>query len=248
MPCCRKMGLVPIGRFLIGGKGSVEGGVCIPKIEKRMHELPRPEVEIRVVGYEASPLVSLLRNRERLAVRVGWIKVEPGVDERPRWRLWRPNPWIERQIREMTPGRVLDLGCGCGREAVAFACAGWRVTAVDHLPDAIERARDLEERYGDPTWPITWIAGDALACEGEFDVVTAVRYFHPGLIDRIPNVLRVGGLALIETFTEERREKTGKPASMDLILTVEQARTWPGMRLLGYEKTPEVRRYTLQRV
>ena len=242
------MGLVPVGRFLIGGKGSVEGGVCIPKLEKRMHELPRPDQEVRVVGYDASPLVSMLRNRERLAVRVGWIKVDAAVDERPRWRLWRPNPWIERQIRTLPPGRVLDLGCGCGREAVALACAGWKVTAVDHLPDAIERARDLEERYGDPANPVEWVVGDAASSEGEFDLVCAIRFFEPTLFVSLPNLLVPGGLALIETFTEERRERVGRPASMGHILTIDQARSWPEMRLLGFEKTPEARRCSLQRV
>ena len=41
------------------------------------------------------------------------------------------------------PGRLLDLGCGGGAHAVAFAERGWTVTGVDSVPRAIERAPKL---------------------------------------------------------------------------------------------------------
>jgi tellurite methyltransferase len=41
------------------------------------------------------------------------------------------------------PARALDLGCGEGRDAVFFARQGWRVTALDKSPTAIERACEL---------------------------------------------------------------------------------------------------------
>jgi SAM-dependent methyltransferase len=60
-------------------------------------------------------------------------------------------------------GRLLDLACGTGRHARAFAEQGWEVTGVDYSPDLLERARaaapelrfveadmrtlDLDERY-----------------------------------------------------------------------------------------------------
>lgn len=241
------MALVPVARFLIAGPGRIEGGVTIPGLENRMHELCRPEEMIEVLGPNEHRVVQYLRNRGRQARRGGFFRLADGVDERPRYRLWKPNPWIERKIQRMPSGRVLDLGCGCGREAVALACSGWQVTAIDHLPDAIERARDLESRYGLEGNPIRWEVGDACEAVGEYDVVLSLRFFSPKLIGLLPEVLVPGGVALIETFTEERREKTGRPASLDYILGVDQARNWPGMEFLSFEKTEEVRRYTLVR-
>ncbi len=40
----------------------------------------------------------------------------------------------------LTPGRVLDLGCGDGRTSLALRAAGWDVVSVDVDPVSIERA------------------------------------------------------------------------------------------------------------
>lgn len=41
---------------------------------------------------------------------------------------------------DLAPGRVLDLGCGTGGDAIWFAQRGWTVTAVDISAAAIEQA------------------------------------------------------------------------------------------------------------
>jgi SAM-dependent methyltransferase len=61
--------------------------------------------------------------------------------------------------------RLIDLGCGNGFYADAFAAQGLRVTAVDLSETAIEYAKSTHAHKVD------WIAGDAftLPFEGEFD-------------------------------------------------------------------------------
>jgi SAM-dependent methyltransferase len=60
---------------------------------------------------------------------------------RMRRALWRA-------VRdELPPGsRLLDLGCGTGLDAVAFARRGYRVTATDWSPRMVERTRERAER------------------------------------------------------------------------------------------------------
>lgn len=41
----------------------------------------------------------------------------------------------------LTPAAALDLGCGTGDNAIYLARQGWRVTAVDFVPAAVEKAR-----------------------------------------------------------------------------------------------------------
>lgn len=45
-------------------------------------------------------------------------------------------------------GRVLDLGCGVGRELCALARRGWHGTGLDLSPDLVERARERARRLG----------------------------------------------------------------------------------------------------
>lgn len=67
-----------------------------------------------------------------------------------RWRYWRRDtPWdteitppeVMEFIGRTPPGRALDLGCGTGTNAVTLTRAGWRVTGVDFIPEAVRAAR-----------------------------------------------------------------------------------------------------------
>jgi SAM-dependent methyltransferase len=57
--------------------------------------------------------------------------------------LWSPEPnrFLVAEVRDLPPGRALDLACGEGRNALWLAELGWRVTGVDFSPVAIEKAR-----------------------------------------------------------------------------------------------------------
>jgi SAM-dependent methyltransferase len=54
-----------------------------------------------------------------------------------------PDDWspVERWACEQTVGRVLDVGCGAGRHAVALAETGCAVLGVDPSPGAVAVAR-----------------------------------------------------------------------------------------------------------
>nr|WSZ99486.1 class I SAM-dependent methyltransferase [Streptomyces sp. NBC_00857] len=59
-----------------------------------------------------------------------------------RQQLWsgRPNGALVAEIAGLTPGRVLDVGCGEGADAVWLARGGWDVTALEVSGVALERA------------------------------------------------------------------------------------------------------------
>jgi ubiquinone/menaquinone biosynthesis C-methylase UbiE len=54
-------------------------------------------------------------------------------------------PWEGEVCRQyhVPPGRILDIGCGCGREAVALARLGYRVTGVDIMPEMLRVAETV---------------------------------------------------------------------------------------------------------
>jgi tellurite methyltransferase len=62
------------------------------------------------------------------------------------WDWWKkPSPEVLDLIRSLSPieqPKVLDLGCGLGRHAIAFALAQFSVTAADASPAAIQHLND----------------------------------------------------------------------------------------------------------
>jgi len=78
-----------------------------------------------------------------------WESYWQDRDNRDWWK--KPAPEVLDLIRSLSPierPNVLDLGCGLGRHAIAFAAAGFSVTATDSSSTAIrhlnEWARSLQ--------------------------------------------------------------------------------------------------------
>jgi SAM-dependent methyltransferase len=59
-----------------------------------------------------------------------------------------PNRFVAEHLAGLSPRRVLDLGCGQGRNAVWLALQGHEVTALDLSDVAVSQARRLAEEAG----------------------------------------------------------------------------------------------------
>jgi tellurite methyltransferase len=67
-------------------------------------------------------------------------------NDQDNWEWWKkPAPEVLDLIRSLSPierPKVLDLGCGLGRHAIAFALARFAVTATDASPAAIQHLNE----------------------------------------------------------------------------------------------------------
>ncbi|WP_373463472.1 class I SAM-dependent methyltransferase [Streptomyces sp. B4I13] len=116
------------------------------------------------------------------AVRAEW-------DDRyaDRQRLWsgRPNGALVAEVAGLTPGRVLDVGCGEGADAVWLARGGWDVTALEVSGVALERAAGHARDAG---VAVHWVHAElteAALPPASFDLVSA----------QYPALLRTPGAA-----------------------------------------------------
>lgn len=103
---------------------------------------------------------------------------------------------IARIARDFPPGKALDLACGLGRNALALARAGWRVTAVDASAVAIERVREhgldgIDAIVADLESPAFAIEPDS------YDLICDCLYLQRSLVPAIRAGVRPGGLVAI---------------------------------------------------
>jgi SAM-dependent methyltransferase len=80
-------------------------------------------------------------------------------------------------------GTALDVGCGAGTYALYMAGRGYRVTAIDFMPQAIAM---LQARVRDTGLDVTAVQGDigTWSARQQFDVVLDIGCLHtPGTID-----------------------------------------------------------------
>ena len=66
------------------------------------------------------------------------------------WDLGGPTPVFDSIADELNPGKLCIIGCGRGHDAVMFARKGFKVTAVDFSPSAIQSVKDLAAKSDVP--------------------------------------------------------------------------------------------------
>lgn len=121
---------------------------------------------------------------------------------------------------------VLDLGCGEGKNANAFAAAGATVIAVDCSLDAITNGKNVFEGS-----PIEWCVADAtsfgaLQSDKTYDVVVAYGLLHcmsseaeaEALINDVKRVTKADGTVILVAFNDRSQDLSAHPGFEPLLM------------------------------
>ena len=115
------------------------------------------------------------------------------------------------QVKRLTPGRALDIGCGTGGNAVWLAEQGWQVTAADYSVVAIEKGKRLAAERG---VNIEFVVADASQYQpqGHYDLITCfyIQLFpqqRANMMAKMSRALAPGG-----TFLFVSHDKSGPPS------------------------------------
>jgi SAM-dependent methyltransferase len=187
------------------------------QLEDRGHELPRERDRLLVVAADASEAAAVASSLREpggptSAVVADRVTAWPGPWETgpPRRVLWEPSPTVRAWAARLPAGRVLDLGCGSGRDAAYLAVAGHDVLAVDRLPEALARAETLARRVGAAIRTVRMdLRRERPPAEGGFDLVLMVRYLERDLLPWVAQTLRPGGCFILEAFARPTEDLPG---------------------------------------
>lgn len=104
-----------------------------------------------------------------------------------------PASLLVEAVRDVSPGRALDLACGAGRNAAYLSSNGWDVVAIDGASEAIRLVRERDPLIN--ALELDLETGAPLPFEDEtFDLVAILFYLHRPLFAEARRVLRRGGL------------------------------------------------------
>jgi tellurite methyltransferase len=215
--------------------------IPLEELAERTFELPPHDVPLIIFDVDprrARWARSRLRVRERAVAEVisgeEWLRDGPTEAGASHGRLWRPHGFLveaveraRRQWSTLEDRLALDVGCGCGREAVFLAMQGFQTEAVDVLPDALQRCSDLARRYG---VAVATRCDDVEAKPGieadRYDFICCFNFLHRPLMPVIARAVRSGGLIVYETFLREQREQFGRPQRDDHTLESGELPKW----------------------
>ena len=163
---------------------------------------------------------------------------------RPRDYIWGREPSsFAREVSALLPpgARVLDLGCGEGRDSVFFASCGFDVTGVDVSLAGLRKAERLARERG---LEVRWLHGNMahLPFDGAFDLVYSCGASHyvprrerARLFPRLKALTLPGVYHACIVFTD-RAVYREKGEVIDYFVPGELARTYANWLILRLEE------------
>jgi SAM-dependent methyltransferase len=143
-----------------------------------------------------------------------------------------PNTHLLAETQGLRPGLALDAGCGHGAEALWLAASGWRVTALDFSPTALEQARSAAEALGPGIAErVEWVEADLASwvpSPRRFDLVVCLYVHVAGsvaeLVRRLGSgVVRDGTLLLVGHQPVDPATGARTPAAGQVQVSVDAA-------------------------
>lgn len=155
------------------------------------------------------------------------------TSDTPRFNI-APNAFLVDMTKGLTPGRLLDVGMGQGRNTIYLAKQGWDSVGFDPAERAVEAARVQASKLG-----VRITA--TVAKDSDYDWGTAqwdlVVLSYVGGREHVANVqrsLRPGGMVILEAFHRDAL-KSGPIGGSFVFDTNELLTLFPGFRVVRYD-------------
>jgi len=121
----------------------------------------------------------------------------------------KPNKFLMSVAAERTPGAVLDVGIGQGRNALYLASKGWSVTGIDIADEGVRQAQSAADAAH---LKVEALVQDAMTYDWGTDRWDMICLIYEGggqYADKVRQALKSGGIVVVEYFLDEGMEGTG---------------------------------------
>jgi SAM-dependent methyltransferase len=146
-----------------------------------------------------------------------------------------PNALLVEAVRDLVPGRALDIHMGQGRNAVFLAAAGWDVTGFDYSAEGVRAALETAEKAGLKLTALVRRHEEFEFGRAQWDLMLMCYTWVPlrePYVARILDSLKPGGVLVFEHLMDESGSDSAAPW---LPRPNELLRLFGGLRILRYE-------------
>jgi ubiquinone/menaquinone biosynthesis C-methylase UbiE len=146
---------------------------------------------------------------------------------KPPWDSGISPPELLDYLADHPAGRVIDLGCGTGTNAITLARHEWQVTGIDFAPRAVDLAKRKLQKANITARLSVGDVTRLVGIDGPFDLALDIGCFH-GITDRaaylasLNRILIPGGHWLMYGFFKSASTPRGSGLSapdLELILS-----------------------------
>lgn len=171
------------------------------------------------------------------ADRAHWEKRYAGAEDGAQSAPTSPPPFLVENADRIR-GRVLDIACGKGRNAVFLARRGNTVEGIDIAFGGLAEVQRFALVENLPIRLIQADLDDFPLPVARYDAVINFRFLNRRLLPSLALALKPGGVLVFETFLIDQRE-LGHPRNPDFLLRHGELRdAFRSLEHLKYEEGP----------
>ncbi len=129
-----------------------------------------------------------------------------------------PSPFLVENSPLLPEGRALDVAMGRGRNAIFLAGLGFETEGIDISAEAVQDALDWAKaaKVSIRAWTADLERGYVFE-KNAYDLIVCFNYLHRPLFQPMKDALKVGGMAVYETFIVDQA-RFGRPGNPDHLL------------------------------
>jgi len=176
------------------------------------------------------------------ASNAGFNKLYRTQDTQTRFTL-KPNAFLVSVLRNLKPGKALDVAMGQGRNAVYVASQGWDVTGYDPAEEALKAAAANAARAGVKITAVNATFDSFDYGKEKWDLIYFIYTDAPTMdaafIARIKDALKPGGLVLLDRpFRSLKNPEPGWPETAQDKPNA-HLKAWGDFHILFYQDTED---------